>query len=96
MTKSRIIDESGRKPKYKNGLRQAITAKTKEIKNVEVLRSLYIISDLMQRRYDDEACQTLTEEEIYTFRIIMDVLSCHDAKLLRSVRAFIRAYFSDK
>lgn len=82
-------------PKYKGELRQAIGENVKATKNSFVLKDLYIISDILQRLYDDEAYKTLTDAEYDAALIIRDVINCKDAGRLRKLRVFANAFLSD-
>ncbi len=82
-------------PKYKGELRQAIGENVKAVKNSFVLKDLYIISDILQKQYDEEAYKTLTDAEYDAASIIRAIISCKNAERMRDLRVFVNVFLSD-
>lgn len=88
------MNEKKRQPKYKSELRQAIGEDARAIKNIYVLRQLYIITDILKRYCDEEAYKTLTDNEWDIIVILNNIISHRESRKLSAVKAFISGYFS--
>lgn len=80
-------------PKYKKELRQVIIENINNTKNSVLLKDLYIITDIMQRRSDDKAYETLTEEEWAISSIIINILPSN-LNQLSVIQRFISSFIT--
>lgn len=70
-------------------LRNQITQNAKKTKNKIALQKLSLISDLLQKRYDEKDYKLLSEAEWLQTSAILEVLQLQDVRYLRSVKVII-------
>lgn len=96
MEKSKVVQikrrEPGTQPKYKRELRSAIMDNVANIKNIVVLRHLYVISDIYCRWwYSDESYEVVTDIEKEKMILIDSILNHEDLAELENIRRY--AYY---